>query len=78
MSLELFGHPAFEPVALQFGGGQQLTDVVMQFAAQPVPLVFLDLQQPVRQFLRLEFDRFAREAVLHGNTGQRRNVEHQQ
>ncbi|MNZ70253.1 hypothetical protein D3C78_885850 [compost metagenome] len=44
LSLELFGHPAFEPVTLQFCGGQQLTDVVMQFAAQSVTLVFLDLQ----------------------------------
>ncbi|MOA50279.1 hypothetical protein D3C78_1732750 [compost metagenome] len=55
-----------------------MTDVVMQFAAKPVTFVFLDLQQPVGQFLGLEFDRFAREAVLRDNTGQCRNVEHQQ
>ncbi|MNH37737.1 hypothetical protein D3C79_986800 [compost metagenome] len=77
MPVEFFGHPALEPVALQFCGGQQLADVVMQFPAQPVTFVFLHLQQPVRQFLRLELDGLAREAVLHGNAAQRGNVEQQ-
>ncbi|MNF69165.1 hypothetical protein D3C84_510400 [compost metagenome] len=78
MPVEFFGHPPLEPVTLQFGGGQQLANVVMQFPAQSVTLVFLNLQQAVGEFLGLEFYRFAREAVLHPDAGQRGNVEKQQ
>jgi hypothetical protein len=43
---------------LQLGGGEQLADIVVQLTAEAVPLVFLDLQQAIGQFLGLELDRF--------------------
>jgi hypothetical protein len=66
--LQVAWQTAFEPFTLQFGCRQQLTDVVMQFTAEAVALVFLDFQQAVGQFLGLELDRFARQPILHPDT----------
>lgn len=78
LSLKLCWHPAFEPVTLQFCRREQLTNVVVQFATESVTLVFLDLQQAISQLLRLEFDRFARQAILRPDTTKGRDIEDQQ
>ncbi|MNP34381.1 hypothetical protein D3C76_1276640 [compost metagenome] len=59
LPLEVFGHPALEPVTLKFCRGQQLADVVVQFPTEAMAFVFLDLQHPFGQLLRLELDRLA-------------------
>jgi len=64
LGLQLIRHTALDPFALQLGGGQQLPDVVMQFAAEAVAFVFLHLQQAIGQFLGLELDGFARVPLL--------------
>ncbi|MNP47051.1 hypothetical protein D3C76_1410880 [compost metagenome] len=59
LRLEVFGHPALEPVTLEFCRRQQLADVVVQLPTEAVAFVFLDLQQPIGQLLGLELDRLA-------------------
>ena len=59
VALQVFRKTALEPFTLQLGGGQQLADIVVQFAAEAMTFVFLDLQQAVGQLLGLELDGLA-------------------
>jgi hypothetical protein len=57
--LQVIRHASLEPLALQFGGGQQLAYIVVQLSAEAVTFVFLDFQEAISEFLRLKFYRFA-------------------
>ncbi len=57
--MQIFRQTPFQPFALQFGGRQQLAYVIVQFTAESVAFVFLDFEQAVSKFLRLELDGFA-------------------
>ncbi|MNP55829.1 hypothetical protein D3C76_1505030 [compost metagenome] len=59
MPLQVIGQAALEPLVLELGGRQKLADIVVQFSTEAVTFVFLDLQQPLGQLLRLELDRLA-------------------
>ena len=56
MALQVFGHAPLQPADLQGGGGQELPDVIMQFAAEVLTFTFLNLNQPRRQLFGLQFD----------------------
>ncbi|MNU02012.1 hypothetical protein D3C72_2455910 [compost metagenome] len=57
MAVQFIGHPPLQPLQLKLGGGEQLADVVMQFAAQLLALALLNLEHALGQFCRVQADR---------------------
>ncbi|MNW02786.1 hypothetical protein D3C71_1986270 [compost metagenome] len=56
VALQVIGHALLQPLQLQLGGGEQLADVIVQFPAQVLALVFLDLEHALGQFCRAHAD----------------------
>ncbi|MNI69392.1 hypothetical protein D3C73_1251340 [compost metagenome] len=57
LRLQIAWQPPLQPLQLQFGSGQQLADVVMQFAAKVLAFAFLDFEHAIGQFCRAQADR---------------------
>ncbi|MNP54616.1 hypothetical protein D3C76_1491860 [compost metagenome] len=54
LGLHIAWQPPLQPLQLQFGSGQQLAYVVMQFAAQVLAFAFLDFEHALGQFCRAQ------------------------
>ncbi|MND81058.1 hypothetical protein D3C80_728440 [compost metagenome] len=76
--LQLCRRAALNPFSLERGGGQQLADVVVQFATQAMALVLLDVQQTLGKLLGQQFDRLSRLAEVPGNGQHCQHVQTQQ
>ncbi|MCY1442335.1 hypothetical protein D9M71_587000 [compost metagenome] len=78
MALQFVGHAPLQPLQLQLGGGEQLADVVVQFPAQVLALVFLDLEHALGQFSRAQADRPGAQHQVQGGAEHGGQLQHQQ
>ncbi|MNE69756.1 hypothetical protein D3C80_1655010 [compost metagenome] len=78
MALQLVGHAPLQPLQLQLGGGEELADVVVQFPAQVLALVFLDLEHALGQFCRAQADRLGAQAQVEDGAQRSDQLQHQQ
>ncbi|MNZ41214.1 hypothetical protein D3C78_587610 [compost metagenome] len=78
MALQVIGHALLQPLQLQLGGGEQLADVIVQFPAQVLALVFLDLEHALGQFRRAQADRPGAQGQVHGSAQRGGQLQHQQ
>ncbi|MCY1179191.1 hypothetical protein D9M73_195750 [compost metagenome] len=76
--LQVFGHAPLQPLRLQLGSGEQLADVVVQFPAQMLTLVFLHLEHALGQLGRAQVDRPGAQAQLYNSTQRGDQLQHQQ
>ncbi|MNP16634.1 hypothetical protein D3C76_1090390 [compost metagenome] len=78
MALQLVGHAPLQPLQLQLGGSEHLADVVVQFPAQMLALVFLDFEHTLGQFCRAQADRPGAQAQADHGTERSGQLQHQQ
>ncbi|MCY1174581.1 hypothetical protein D9M73_147880 [compost metagenome] len=77
MILQVAWNTALQPVRLEFGGGQQLADIVVELPAQALPLAFLNLEQAIGKFCRAQGNRTCPVAQMPANAQHRDDVQDQ-